>query len=210
MELTQLALSIDGVSGWFGGHRGSSRVSQIPENFYPGRNVRIGSGWKTLEISEVVFWTECLKIFRVRLDRKRGKITGKIRWHPIRNTASMFHRFPVFFYRFLCISRIFPTGSSEIRSFPGTGIIVLGKIRRAPKTSRYSLSTRLPLLLRKYFYFEVLLSLPIFILNRNEKYLRQYKSWLKINVETSDFNPHVMCTSKSKNNWRQTDFDQTV
>jgi hypothetical protein len=32
----------------------------------------------------------------------------------------------------------------------------------------------------------------------------------KINVETSDLNPSVMCTSKSKNNWRQIDFDQTV
>jgi len=32
---------------------------------------------------------------------------------------------------------------------------------------------------------------------------------LKI-VETSDLNPSVMCTSKSKNNWRQSYFDQIV
>jgi hypothetical protein len=29
-------------------------------------------------------------------------------------------------------------------------------------------------------------------------------------VETSDLNPSVMGTSKSKNNWRQIDFEQTV
>jgi hypothetical protein len=32
----------------------------------------------------------------------------------------------------------------------------------------------------------------------------------KINVETLDLNPSVMCASKSKTNWRQIDFDQTV
>jgi hypothetical protein len=32
----------------------------------------------------------------------------------------------------------------------------------------------------------------------------------KINAETSDLNPRVMCTSKSKKNWRQINFDQTI
>ncbi len=46
--------------------------------------------------------------------------------------------------------------------------------------------------------------------NLQEKFNKKLNTIFKINVETSDLNPSAMCTSKSKTNRGQIDFDRTV